>query len=85
MEIARQVLYGKEGAILTVAEFSGFPSSGDVLFPKSVTIHRPVEDVDLKITFVNVEPNAELPGADFQLSQPEGSQLIQMTGSALKH
>ena len=84
MEITRQVLYGKEGAILTVAEFSGFPSSGEVVFPKSVTIHRPVEDVDLKITFVNAEPNADLPGEDFQLSQPEGSQLIQLQGSAEK-
>jgi len=49
-----------------------------------VTIHRPVEDVDLKITFVNAEPNADLPGEDFQLSQPEGSQLIQLQGSAEK-
>jgi hypothetical protein len=38
-----------------------------------------------RTTFVNAEPNADLPGEDFQLSQPEVSQLIQMPGSALKH
>ena len=80
MEIARQVMYGKEGALLTDINFSGYPSSGEILFPKIVKIHRPLEDVNLTIEFDRAEPNVPLPAEGFTLSQPDGSDLIRMTG-----
>jgi hypothetical protein len=61
MEIARQVMYGKEGVLLTDTNFSGYPSSGEILFPKIVKIHRPLEDVNLTIEFDRAEPNVALP------------------------
>ena len=84
MEIARQVLYGKEGALLTDTDFSGYPSSGEVLIPKVVKIHRPVEDVNLTIQFDRAEPNVLLPAENFQLAQPDGSELIRMSGPDAK-
>ena len=84
MEIARQLMYGKEGVLLTDTNFSGYPSSGEVLFPKEVTIHRPVEDVNLTIRFDRAEPNVTLPPENFQLSQPEGSELIRMPSGGAK-
>jgi outer membrane lipoprotein-sorting protein len=78
MEIARQVVYGKEGVQLTDTDFSGYPSSGEVLFPTEVRIHRPVEDVNLTIKFDRAEPNVTLPAESFQLSQPDGSELVRM-------
>jgi outer membrane lipoprotein-sorting protein len=78
MEISRQVMYGKEGVLLTDTDFSGYASSGEVLFPKVVQIHRPVEDVNLTIKFERAESNVTLPAENFQLSQPDGSELIQM-------
>jgi hypothetical protein len=84
MEIARQVMYGKEGVVRTDTDFSGYPSSGEVLFPKEVKIHRPVEDVNLTITFDRAEPNVTLPPETFQLSQPEGSELIRLPSGGVK-
>jgi outer membrane lipoprotein-sorting protein len=84
MEIARQVVYGKEGALLTDTDFSGYPSSGEVLIPKVVKIHRPVEDVNLTIQFDRAEPNVLLPAENFQLAQPDGSELIRMSGAGAK-
>jgi hypothetical protein len=85
MEVVRQVIYGKEGGILTATEFSGFPSSGAAPFPKIVTIRRPVEDIDLTMEFVTAETNAPLPSESFQLLQPPGAELIQVPPSATKH
>jgi outer membrane lipoprotein-sorting protein len=81
MEIARQVMYGKEGVMVTDTDFSGYPSSGEVLFPKVVQIHRPVEDVNLTIKFERAESNVDLPSEYFQLLQPFGSELIRMPGA----
>jgi outer membrane lipoprotein-sorting protein len=81
MEIARQVAYGKEGVLLTDTDFSGYPSSGEVLIPKVVKIHRPVEDVNLTIQFDRAEPNVALPAENFQLVQPDGSELIRLPGA----
>ena len=78
MEIVRQATYGKDGVLLTDTDFSGYPSSGEVLFPKVVTIHRPVEDMDLTIRFDSAEPNANLSEGSFRLTQPDGSELIRM-------
>jgi outer membrane lipoprotein-sorting protein len=78
MEIVRQATYGKDGVLLTDTDFSGYPSSGEVLFPKVVTIHRPVEDMDLTIRFDSAEPNANLSEDSFRLTQPDGSELIRM-------
>ena len=84
MEIARQVMYGKEGAMLTDTDFSGYPSSGEVVFPRIVKIHRPGEDVNLTIQFDRAEPNVALPAEDFRLLQPDGSDLIRMPGPNTK-
>jgi outer membrane lipoprotein-sorting protein len=84
MEIARQVMYGKEGVLLTDTDFSGYPSSGEVLIPRIVKIHRPVEDVNLTIQFNRAEPNVALPAENFQLAQPDGSELIRLPGAGAK-
>ena len=84
MEIARQVTYGREGVLLTDTDFSGYPSSGEVLIPKVVKIHRPVEDVNLTIQFDRAEPNVLLPAENFQLAQPGGSELIRISGPGAK-
>ena|GEM_PF-1291934 len=84
MEIARQVMYGKEGVLLTDIDFSGYPSSGEVLIPKVVKIHRPVEDVNLTIQFDRAEPNVLLPAENFQLAQPDRSELIRISSPGAK-
>jgi outer membrane lipoprotein-sorting protein len=84
MEIARQVTYGKDGGLLTDTNFAGYPSSGEVLFPKVVKIHRPFEDVNLTIEFERAEPNVALPPDGFKLSQPDGSDLIRMSSPGAK-
>lgn len=80
MEIARHVAYGDEGLELTDTTFSGYQVSGDEPFPRVVTIYRPVEDVNLKITFESApDANSTIPPDAFQLN-PEGANVIQMPG-----
>ncbi|HEY2381795.1 MAG TPA: hypothetical protein VGK48_11510 [Terriglobia bacterium] len=80
MEIAQQSIYGKGGQLLTEAEFAGYSMRGDSPFPKAVTIHRPIEDVNLKITF-QTPPELNTPLADnaFQLAST-GAEVVHMSG-----
>jgi outer membrane lipoprotein-sorting protein len=78
MEIVRQVAYGEEGLELTDTTFSGYQVSGDTPFPRVVTIYRPIEDVNLKITFQSSpDANAGIPADAFQLD-PEGADVVEM-------
>ena len=84
MEIVRQVAYGEEGLELTDTSFSGYQVSGDAPFPQVVTIYRPGEDVNLKITFQSSpEANTGIPTDAFQLD-PEGADVVQMPGQSAK-
>jgi hypothetical protein len=88
MSISRQITYGPNGRLETNTQFSGYQISGDVPFPKVVSIQRPIEDVNLKITFQadskDTEINAPTPAGAFQLPQPPGSELVQVPGVGVK-
>jgi len=78
MEIARHVVYGEEGLELTDTTFSGYQVAGDMPLPRVVTIYRPVEDVNLKITFESSpDANAGMPANAFQLD-PRGAEVVEM-------
>lgn len=80
MQISQQSMYGKDGQLLTDAEFSGYSIAGDRSFPQVVTIHRPIEDVNLKITF-ETPPDLNTPLADnaFQMDST-GAEVVHMSG-----
>lgn len=80
LEITQQSIYGKGGQLLTDAEFTGYSMKGDSPVPKVVTIHRPIEDVNLKITFQKQpDLNTALPANAFQLDS-SGAEVIHMSG-----
>jgi outer membrane lipoprotein-sorting protein len=84
MEIVRQVDYGEEGLELTDTTFSGYQISGDAPFPREVTIYRPIEDVNLKITFESSpDANTSIPADAFQLD-PEGADVEQVPGQSAR-
>ena len=84
MEIVRQVAYGEEGRELTDTTFSGYQVTGDAPFPRVVTIYRPLEDVNLKITFESSpDANTSIPADAFQLN-PEGADVVELPGQSAK-
>jgi outer membrane lipoprotein-sorting protein len=84
MEIVRQVAYGEEGLELTDTTFSGYQISGEAPFPRVVTINRPIEDVNLRITFQSApDVNTSIPADAFQLD-PEGADVMQVPGQSAK-
>jgi outer membrane lipoprotein-sorting protein len=79
MEITQQVMYGKEGKVLTDTEFAGYRITDSSSLPHALTIHRPEEDVDLKITFQNPpEVNTVLSIDTFQLDT-NGAEIVHMS------
>jgi hypothetical protein len=79
MEIAQQFIYGKDGQVITNAEFSGYRLEQGIGFPQLLTIHCPAEDVDLKITFqIPPELNTGMPASAFQLDT-NGAEVIHVS------
>jgi len=84
MEITQQVMYGEGGKIMTETEFSGYRVGDPLSFPHDVTIRRPEEDVNLKITFQTLpEVNSPLTPDAFQL-ETAGAEIVHLSGDHSK-
>jgi Domain of unknown function (DUF4292) len=68
-------IYDKDGNIQTQAVYGPYESFGDVRFPGSITIKRPLEEYQIVITFQKVTVNQPLKDDQFQLDIPAGTQI----------
>jgi outer membrane lipoprotein-sorting protein len=78
MEVSRKQIFGADGKIETDVEYSNYEKEGEVRFPQTVVIMRPVEDYTLKLTFQKTTVNDKLPDNTFDLQRPEGSEVVQL-------
>lgn len=78
MEVSRKQIFGADGKIETDVEYSNYQKDGDVRFPQTIVITRPVEDYTLKLTFQKTTVNDKLPDSTFDLQRPEGSEVVQL-------
>jgi hypothetical protein len=75
----RQFIYGKQGELLTDVFYETFTDFGGGTFlPTSITIDRPVEEYEIVLTVLKSHLNEPLKDEQFVLSQPPGSQLINL-------
>ncbi|MGC2697979.1 MAG: hypothetical protein WA738_19505 [Candidatus Angelobacter sp.] len=77
-----QDLYNRQGQLATVAHYENFSDYGGIPFPGIVSIQRPIEGYGITLSIVKMDMNAPLTDEQFVLTQPAGSQLINVDTQA---
>jgi len=71
----RQMIYDRNGAVATEAEYNNFADFQGVIFPSQIKINRPKEEYSIQITIEKIEVNKPLTDDQFSLAQPPGAQV----------
>jgi outer membrane lipoprotein-sorting protein len=77
----RQLIYDRQGTLVTDARYSNYKDWGGWSFPSRIEIRRPEEEYDITLSMVRLELNQPLPNDKFVLEQPPGAQVIHLEGS----
>src|SRR5437763_2747998 len=72
----RQLIYNRQGQIMTDAQYDTFTNYSGILFPAKIHIDRPLENYSIELNITKLTVNAPLRDDQFVLNQPPGSQLI---------
>lgn len=67
-----------QGQLVTFARYENFSDYAGTMFPGIVSIQRPVEGYGITISMVKLDVNVPLTDEQFVLTQPPGSQLINL-------
>ena len=76
LEPHRQVVYNRNGVIVTDAHYEKFSEHEGVVFPDVIQILRPKEEYSIQLTIEKLTINGSLTDEQFALAQPAGS-LVQ--------
>src|SRR5206468_208656 len=79
LEVGRRQIFGKDGRVEQDVEYQEYHHEDGIPFPKTMVIHRPIEDFTVKLTFQQTTMNEKLDAKVFELPRPDGSQLMQLT------
>lgn len=71
-------IYDQSGDIQTQAIYGPDQTFGDIKFPGTITIRRPLEEYQIVITFEKVRLNLKLSDSQFQLKIPAGTVVQKM-------
>lgn len=78
LEVGRKQVFGPDGVLELQVDYDFYEDAGGVQFPRRVAIQKPVEGASLQIDFIDIELNAELDQALFQLPFPQGTESIRV-------
>jgi outer membrane lipoprotein-sorting protein len=73
-----QYIYDRQGRLATYAHYENFANHGGIMFPSIIAIQRPIEGYGITLSIVKLDVNAPLTDDQFVLTQPPGSQLINL-------
>ena len=73
-----QYIYDRQGHLVTYAHYENFAEYGGIKFPGIVSIQRPIEGYAITLSIVKLDVNVPLTDEQFTLTQPPGSQLINL-------
>jgi outer membrane lipoprotein-sorting protein len=73
-----QFLYNRQGKLVTYARYENFTEKDGIKLPEMVSIQRPIEGYSLVLNMVKLDVNVPLTDDQFVLTQPPGSQLINL-------
>ena len=83
-----QFIYDRQAQLVTYAHYENFSNNSGIMFPNIVSVQRPIEGYSITISIVKLDVNVPLTDDQFLLTQPAGSQLInldtQSSASALR-
>ncbi|MDE3167230.1 MAG: DUF4292 domain-containing protein, partial [Acidobacteriota bacterium] len=73
LRLARQLIFDKNGNIVTDARYSDWKAFDNVAFPKHIEINRPRDEYAVVIDIVKMDINKGVGEDKFVLNQPEGT------------
>jgi outer membrane lipoprotein-sorting protein len=71
-----QHIYNRQGQLVEHALYENYSEYSGIIFPAIVSIQRPIEGLAMTISIVKMDVNVPLTDEQFVLTQPPGSQLI---------
>jgi outer membrane lipoprotein-sorting protein len=74
----RQDIYNADGKVETQVSYSNYKKFGDIDFPTTIDIQRPLDELGLTITITKATFNQPLPDDQFKLDIPEGTNVTNM-------
>jgi hypothetical protein len=74
----QQIIYDDKGAVATQATYQAYHDYNGVSFPDVIEISRPKEEYSIRLTVEKMVINDELRDDQFALTQPVGSQLVNL-------
>lgn len=74
----RQLLYDEQGNLVTEARYNAYKDYNGTQFPSDIDIWRPKEEYSIGISVVKLTINEPLTDEQFALTQPPGSQLVDL-------
>lgn len=73
-----QSIYDRQGRLVTFVRYENFTEYSGISLPAIVSIQRPIEGYGITISMVKLDVNVPLTDEQFVLTQPPGSQLINL-------
>jgi len=73
-----QYIYDRLGRLVTFARYENFTNYATILFPGIIAIQRPIEGYSITLSITKMDVNVQLTDEQFTLTQPPGSQLINL-------
>jgi len=73
-----QSIYNRQGQLVTFVRYENFSDYSGLLLPAIVSIQRPIEGYAITISMVKVDVNVPLTDDQFVLTQPAGSQVVNL-------
>lgn len=73
-----QSIYNRQGQLVTFVRYENFSDYSGLSLPAIVSIQRPIEGYGITISMVKVDVNVPLTDEQFVLTQPPGSQVINL-------
>ena len=78
LEPYRQDIYDAEGRLVTMVEYANFQKTGDVSYPMSILIKRPLDEYSLRLSFSKVSFNQKVDDEQFMLKIPDNIPIQKM-------
>lgn len=73
-----QYIYDRMARLVTFARYENFNNYTTIMFPGIVSIQRPIEGYSITLSITKMDVNVPLTDEQFTLTQPPGSQLINL-------
>jgi len=78
LKVSRLETYGSGGKLVTDVRYSGWQKFDDADYPQEIGLARPGDDYELQIGIKKLTVNQPVAAASFTLTQPAGTELVDL-------